>query len=101
MLPTLIQRYDKKNHFIFFDQFKNERPTKILHAVRCQIYDRINTIHQFLKPFLDNKKMSIFEEYGDPLSVVLPVSALFVHRGLFEYKLFYRTSIKWSCIGMS
>ena len=25
--------------------------------------DCINTIHQFIKPFLDNK-MSIFEEYG-------------------------------------
>ena len=26
-------------------------------------YDLINTIYQFIKPFLD-KKMSIFEEYG-------------------------------------
>ena len=26
-------------------------------------YDCINTINQFIKPFLDNK-MSIFEEYG-------------------------------------
>ena len=26
-------------------------------------YDCINTIYQFIKPFLDNK-MSIFEEYG-------------------------------------
>ena len=26
-------------------------------------YDPINTIYQFIKPFLD-KKMSIFEEYG-------------------------------------
>ena len=26
-------------------------------------YDRINTIYQFIKPFLD-KKMSTFEEYG-------------------------------------
>ena len=31
-------------------------------------YDRIYTIHQFIKPFLDDK-MSIFEEYGD-LNVV-------------------------------
>ena len=29
-------------------------------------YDRINTIYQFIKPFLDNK-MSIFEEM-EPLS---------------------------------
>ena len=27
------------------------------------LYDCINTIYQFIKPFLDNK-MSIFEEYG-------------------------------------
>ena len=27
-------------------------------------YDRISTIYQFIKPFLDKKKMSIFEEYG-------------------------------------
>ena len=27
-------------------------------------YDSINTIYQFIKPFLDNK-MPIFEEYGN------------------------------------
>ena len=27
-------------------------------------YHCINTIHQFIKSFLDKKKMSIFEEYG-------------------------------------
>ena len=35
----------------------------ILQAVKCQIYDSINTIYQFMKPFSDNK-MSIFEDYG-------------------------------------
>ena len=66
MLPTLIQRYDK-NHFNFnpvqdtikiisiLIKFKNERLTEILQAVRCHIYDRINTIYQFIKPFLDTK----------------------------------------------
>ena len=34
MLPTLIQRFDKKNHFIF-DSFKNESLNEILQAVRC------------------------------------------------------------------
>ena len=29
MLPALIQKYNKKNHFIF-DQFKNERLIEIL-----------------------------------------------------------------------
>ena len=42
---------------------KNERLTDIIQAVRCHIYDHINTIYQFIKPFL-GKKMSIFEEYG-------------------------------------
>ena len=32
MLPTLIQRYDKKSF-----HFKNERLTEILQAVRCHI----------------------------------------------------------------
>ena len=27
-------------------------------------YDHINTIYQFMKPFLDKKKKSILEEYG-------------------------------------
>ena len=27
-------------------------------------YDHINTIYQFINPFLDKKKMSIFEKYG-------------------------------------
>ena len=44
-------------------QFKSERLTETLQTVRCHIYDCINTIYQFIKPFLDNK-MSIFEEYG-------------------------------------
>ena len=58
MLATLIQRYDKK---LF--HFKYERLTEILQAVRCHIYGCINTMHQFIKSFLDNK-MSIFEGYG-------------------------------------
>ena len=52
MLATLIQRYDK-NQFIF----KNEGLTEILQAVGAIFYDCINTIYQFIKPFLD--KMSI------------------------------------------
>ena len=45
-------------------QFKNERLTDILQASGAAFYDRFNTIFQFIKPFLDKKKMSIFEEYG-------------------------------------
>ena len=54
MLVTLIRRYDK-NHLI--------SRTEVLQAARCHILYFINTIYQFIKPFLDNK-MSIFEEYG-------------------------------------
>ena len=48
MLATSIQRYDKKNHFIFI-QLKNARLTEMLKAVRCHIYDCI----KIFKPFLD------------------------------------------------
>ena len=54
MLPTLLQRYDKKVISILI-QFNNERLTEILQAVRCTFYDRINTMYQFIKPFLDKK----------------------------------------------
>ena len=54
MLPTLIQRYDKKKkkNISFLIQVKNERLTEILHAVNATFYDRINTIYKFIKPFL-------------------------------------------------
>ena len=49
MLPTLIQIYDKKSfHFLFSSK---TRLTEILQAVR--FYDRIDTIYQFIKSFLD------------------------------------------------
>ena len=60
-LPLLIQRFDREKSF--WIQFKNERRTEFLQAVRRHINDRINTIYQFIKSFLDNK-MFILEEYG-------------------------------------
>ena len=36
---------------------------KFYRLSEATFYDRINTIYQFIKPFLD-KKWSIFEEYG-------------------------------------
>ena len=48
---------------LFLVQFKNERLTKIFRLSGAEFYDCINTIYQFIKPFLDNK-MSIFEEYA-------------------------------------
>ena len=59
MLATLILRYDKKNHFIS----RTRDLLKFYRLSGATIYDRINIIYQFIKPFLDNK-MSIFEEYG-------------------------------------
>ena len=49
-----------KNHFISRTRDK----LKFYRLVGATFYDCINTIYQFIKPFLDNK-MSIFEEYGD------------------------------------
>ena len=55
MLATLIPRYKKK--IISFFCPVQERVSD------ATFYDCINTIYQFIEPFLDNK-MSIFEEYG-------------------------------------
>ena len=44
-------------------------------------YDLINTIYQFIKPFLD-KKMSIFEEYG---AFKAPITTAAQHIGLTFY----------------
>ena len=56
MLPTLIQRYDKRS-FHFFN------PLKFLRLSDATFYDCLDTIYQSLNLFLD-KKMSTFEEYG-------------------------------------
>ena len=58
MLAALIQRYDKKSFY-----FKNERLNEINKLSDATFYDCINTIYQFIKPFLDNK-MYIFGEYA-------------------------------------
>ena len=63
MLPTLIQRYNRKP-FHFLIQFKIRDKLKIYRLSDATFYDRINTIQQFIKPFTDKKKMSIFEVYG-------------------------------------
>ena len=47
----------------FLNQFKNAGLTDFLQAVRCRIFDFMNTNYQFIKPFLDKKKI-VFEEYG-------------------------------------
>ena len=55
MLPTLIKRY-KKNHFIF-----DSKTRAIENFIGCHM-PHFMTIYQFIKPFLDKKKMSIFQE---------------------------------------
>ena len=47
MSPTLIQRYDK-NHFISDE-------VKFYRLSGATFYDHINTMYQFIKPFLDTK----------------------------------------------
>ena len=55
MSATLIQRHYKNHSF--------SRTRDELKFYRLSFHDCINTIYQFIKPFLDNE-MSIFEEYG-------------------------------------
>ena len=55
MLPTLIQKYDKKI-ISFLSQFKNARLMRFSRLTRLSdatFYDCINTIYKFIKPFLD------------------------------------------------
>ena len=64
MLATLIQRYNKKNYFIY--NLVQERETK-WNFTGCQVLHFMivlipYTIYQFIKPFLDNNVF--FEEYG-------------------------------------
>ena len=59
MLATLIQRYDNKCHFIS----RTRDQLKFYRTSGATFYDCINTIYQFIKPFLEIK-MSILEEYG-------------------------------------
>ena len=49
--------------FSFWIQFKNNQLIEILQVVICHINDYINTIYEFIKPFLD-KKMSILRNIG-------------------------------------
>ena len=75
-----------KNEMIFFYRiteltlatfhFKNERLTEIYRLSGATFYACINTIHQFIKPFFDNK-MSIFEEYGLFKLVILAINISF------------------------
>ena len=62
MLATIIQRYDKKS-FHFLSKSRTRDLLKFYRLSGATFYDCINTIYQFITPFLDNK-MSIFEEYG-------------------------------------
>ena len=82
MLVTLIQRFDKKSF-----HFKNERLKFYrLSSATFNIYC-IDTIYQFIKPFLDNK-MSIFEEYG-PLTVNTLWANSSVHRFRIIFLFFF------------
>ena len=81
MLPTLIQRYDKKI-ISFLIQFKNERLTEILKAVRCHILWVYSYYISIYETFL-GYKLSIFEEYG-----ALNVCGYSAKRELSKMKIF-------------
>ena len=79
MLVTLIQRYDKNQFILEPVNSRTRDMLKVYRLLGATFYDRINTIYQFIKPFLDNK-MSIFEEYGafianvvDPDQTTMPL----------------------------
>ena len=59
MWQTLIQRYDKKNHFIFYPVQDRETNRNFYRPSGATFM----IVLIFFKPFFDNK-MSIFEEYG-------------------------------------
>ena len=52
MLATLIQRYDKKSFHFWFSSRMGDY-LKIYRLSSATVYDCINTIYQFVKPFLD------------------------------------------------
>ena len=53
---TSIQIYDKKNHFIFDPVQKRETNWNFTGCLSdATFYDSVNTIYQFMKPFLDKK----------------------------------------------
>ena len=62
MLATLIQRYDKISFHLLSSSTVWDK-LKLYRLSGATFYDCINSIYQFIKPFLDNK-MSVFEEYG-------------------------------------
>ena len=69
-LPTLIQRYDKIIIIIiiisFLIQFKHKR-LNFYRLSDAIFYDRINTIYQFIKTFLDKKKKMSILRNMEPL----------------------------------
>ena len=54
MLPTIIQRHDK-NHSIFDPVQDQETNWNFTGLSDATFYDRINTLYQFIKLFLDIK----------------------------------------------
>ena len=82
MLPTLIQKYDKKS-FHFWSSSKTRDWLKFYRLSDATfMIVRICTIYQLIKPFLENK-MPIFEEYGafkeEYLMIILGYVFLFLH----------------------
>ena len=58
MLSTLTQRYDEKS-FHFCSSSKLRDQLKFYKLSAATFYDCINTIYQFIKPFLDKLNKNI------------------------------------------
>ena len=63
MFETWIQRCDKKTSFHFLSISRRRDYLNFYRLSDAKFYDRINTIYQFIKLFLDNKA-SILEKHG-------------------------------------
>ena len=72
MLPTLIQtqRYDKKSFHFFLIQFKKGDKLNFYRQSYATFYDCINTIYQFIEPFLDLKKKKMSMRNMEPLNKI-------------------------------
>ena len=69
MLPTIIQRYEKKS--VSFSSTSKPRLSLTFYMLSdATFYDRINTIYQFIKPFLELKKKCLFLRNMEPLKYI-------------------------------
>ena len=80
-----------KKNISFLIQFKNERITEILQAARCHIYDCINIIYNFIKPFLVKKKCLVLRNMESLIFTLgsdifqINISSKHEHKNMYVY----------------